>query len=211
MAMSEKEKKQAIGGAGALPLLVALLYGFAPGSWLPFFSHQHNAIRMDEMQVRIDSLTAQVEAARKELARGSVEQLRQKVEEFRGAVRIMRRLVPEAAEVPNLIDDVSSRAKLRGVSVVQFTPLGTENGTPFQVMRYKWAVAGTFDKVGEFLSDVGGLPRIMVPYDVTVGLATAVASRVFSDTSGTVLEVGFQMRAFVKPPATPAAGQGAEQ
>jgi len=111
----------------------------------------------------------------------------------------MRRLVPAAAEVPNLIDDVSSRAKRRGVNVAQFTPLGTDPGKPFETAKYRWSVIGHYDQIGEFLADVGSLPRIMVPYDVTIAAATGVASRVFADSSGALLEVTFQLRAFVKP------------
>lgn len=201
MAMSDKEKKQLIGLIAFLGLAAAGLY------W--YFIHQPATVRFAEMQVRIDSLNTLVDAARKDLARGSVESLRQKVEEYEGAVRIMRRLVPEAAEVANLIDDVTLRAKARGVNVVAFTPLGTEPGTPFHTVRYKWSVAGHFDQVGEFLADVGGLPRIMVPYDVTVGLATGVAGKLYGDSTASLLEVGFQIRTFVKPPATssPAASE----
>src|SRR5687768_8115823 len=101
MAMGEKEKKQLIGLIAFLGIAAAGLY------W--YFVHQPATVRFAEMQVRIDSLNTLVDAARKDLARGSVESLRQKVEEYQSAVGIMRRLVPEAAEVPNLIDDVSSR------------------------------------------------------------------------------------------------------
>ena len=130
--------------------------------------------------------------------------LRQRVQDYQQSVRLMRRLVPEASEVPNLIDDVSSRAKRRGVGVAQFTPLNIEEGSPFQTHRYRWSVVGHYDQVAEFLSDVGSLPRIMVPYDVTVTPASPTDAKVYQDSSGALLQVGFQLRTFVKSVGSPA-------
>src|SRR5262245_29646396 len=110
----------------------------------------------------------------------------------------MRRLVPEGSEVPNLIDDVSSRAKLRGVAIGQLTPLAVEQGSPFQTHRYRFAVLGHYDQIGEFLSDVASLPRIMVPHDVTIQPASQTSQKAFSDTTGALLEANFQLRTFVK-------------
>lgn len=202
MALSEKEKKQAIGAIGALPVVVALLFLVAPATWLPFFSHAQNATRISQLRLRIDSLTLQVDSARRDLARGSVEALRQRVRDYQDAVGLMRRLVPTGGEVPNLIDDVSSRAKRRGVAVAQFVPVGLEEGTPFQTHRFRFSVIGRYDQIGEFLSDVGSLARIMVPYDVTISPANQQAQRTLSDSSGALLEVGFQLRTYVKPPGS---------
>lgn len=190
MALGEKEKKQLLG--------LAIFAAVAAAGAFVYYGHLPNTTKMSDMRVRIDSLSAQVGAARKELAGGSAEALRQRVEEYQGAVKVMRRLVPAAGEVPNLIDDVSSRAKRRGVSVAQFTPLGTEAGAMFETAKYRWSVIGHYDQVGEFLADVGSLPRIMVPYDVTLTPATQTAGRVFEDSTGSLLEVEFQLRAFVK-------------
>jgi len=192
MAMSEKDKKQLTG-------LVAFVAVAAAGLFI-YFVHLPKAEQIAANRRQIDSLTVQVDSARKDLARGSVETLRQRVQDYLQSVKLMRRLVPAAGEVPNLIDDVSSRARRRGVNVAQFTPLGIEDGSPFQTHRYRFSVIGHYDQVGEFLSDVGSLPRIMVPYDVTVTQANPTAGKVYQDSSGALLEVGFQLRTFVKSP-----------
>jgi Tfp pilus assembly protein PilO len=72
---------------------------------------------------------------------------------------------------------------------------------------------GRYDQIGEMLSDIGSLPRIMVPYDVRLSPASSEARRVFGDTTGTLLEVSFQLRTYVKAPpgaAADAAGDGAQ-
>ena len=62
-------------------------------------------------------LEAAIDSAKRELARGSVEDLRKRVEAYRATLAVLRQLVPEQNEVPNLLDDISTRAKIRGVPV----------------------------------------------------------------------------------------------
>ncbi|MBI4422055.1 MAG: type 4a pilus biogenesis protein PilO [Gemmatimonadetes bacterium] len=210
MALSEKDRNFI--GVIALALAVAGLFIFAPPTWLPFFSHQQSAVKITELRVKIDSLNVQIDSARRDLARGSVEALRQRVKDYQDAVVLMRRLVPSAGEVPNLIDDISSRARRRGVGLAQFTPIAEEAGSPFQTNRYRFSVIGRFDPIGEFLSDVGSLPRIMVPYGVTLVPANQQAQQVYGDTTGALLEVGFQLRTYVKRPgAADTTGAGDSQ
>jgi Tfp pilus assembly protein PilO len=199
MALSDKDRKQLTGFVGVLGLLAA-------GAFWQLW-HTPRSAEMDAMQVRLDSLTRQVEAARRDLAEGSVESLRRRVEEYQRAVQVMRRLVPAASDVPNLIDDVSSRAKLRGVNVTQITPLGLADGSPFKTDRYRFSVVGYYDQVGEFLSDVGSLPRIMVPSEVNLSAATPDQTRMFGDTTGALLDVQFNLRTFVKPQSNGANGE----
>ena len=202
MAMSEKDKKQLTGFIGVLGLAAAGAF------W--YFWHSPRAAEMDAVQVRIDSLSGQVDAARRELAQGSVEGLQQRIESYQRAVRVMRQLVPEAADVPNLIDDVSTSAKRRGVNVRELSPLGLSDGTPFQTDRYRFSVVGYYDQIGEFLADVGSLRRIMVASDVNLSLASADAVRQAGDSTGALLEATFNLRTFVKKRAAdPAAAAGA--
>src|SRR5689334_12296386 len=190
MALSDKDKKQLTG-------LAAFVAVVGAGAFI-YFWHMPNAETMTQQRRQIDSLQVQVDSARRDLARGSVESLREKVQSYRQLVRVMRRLVPAASEAPNLIDGVSSRAKVRGVNVAQFTPLGIEEASPFQTHRYRFSVIGHYDQVGELLSDVGSLSRIMVPYDVTVAPAAQSATKVYRDSTGALLETTFMLRTFVK-------------
>ena len=190
MALSDKDKKQLTGFAAFLAIIGA-------GAFI-YFIHMPSAAQITQQRRAIDSLQVQVDSARRDLARGSVENLRDKVRSYQQMVRLMRRLVPSASEVPNLIDGVSSRAKVRGVNVAQFTPLGIEEGSPFQTHRYRFSVIGHYDQIGELLSDVGSLSRIMVPYDVTVAPAAQSATKVYRDSTGALLETTFMLRTFVK-------------
>jgi type IV pilus assembly protein PilO len=121
----------------------------------------------------------------------------------------MRRLVPDRNEVPTLIDDISTKAKVRGVTLGKIQPLTPELGSPFDTYRYRLEVYGHYDQLGEYLADIASLPRIVVPQDVALSSATPATQRLLGDTAGALLLAEFTIRTFVKsssPPPAQAAG-----
>ena len=172
-------------------------------------------------RTEIDSLQRVIDKAKADLASGTVEDLRRKVEEYSSLLGVMRQLVPEKNEVPALIDDISTKAKVRGVTIGRLEPLAVETGAPFDTYRYRLEIIGHYDQLGEFLSDIASLRRIIVPQDVIFKPAQAQAMRLLGDTLGALLEAQFAIRTFVKsaapPPGpagkrpTPRAGAGTPQ
>jgi len=158
-----------------------------------------------------DSLQKIVDAAKADLASGTVEDLRRKVEEYSGSLELMKRLVPDKNEVPTLIDDISTKAKVRGITLGKIQPLTPEIGSPFDTYRYRLEVYGHYDQIGEYLADVASLPRIVVPQEVTLSSAPPATAKLLADTGGSLLLAEFTIRTFVKsssPPPPKAAGAG---
>jgi type IV pilus assembly protein PilO len=147
----------------------------------------------------IAKLESETDKAKKELAKGTVEDLRKKLETYRSSLALLRRLVPDRNEVPNLLDDISTRSKIRGVTLSQVVPQPVENGpAPFDTYKYQLSVIGHYDQIGEWLADVASLQRIIVPQDVSLGVANQQAAKALGDTSGALLEAKLQIRTFVK-------------
>jgi type IV pilus assembly protein PilO len=147
----------------------------------------------------ITKLEAETDKAKKELAKGTVEDLRKKLETYRASLALLRRLVPDRNEVPNLLDDISTRGKIRGVTLSTVIPLPVESGpAPFDTYKYTLSVIGHYDQIGEWLADVASLQRIIVPQDVSLVAANAAAAKALGDTSGALLEAKLQIRTFVK-------------
>src|SRR5213592_2960599 len=159
---------------------------------------------IESAQTEIRSMEAVIAQAKADLASGTVEDLRRKVEEYQAQLSVMRRLVPEKNEVPALIDDISTKSKVRGVTIGRFEPLAVEPGQPFDTYRYRLEILGHYDELGELLSDIASLPRIVVPQEVILKPAQQQAQKVLSDTVGALLEAQFSIRTFVKAPAPPA-------
>ncbi|PYP20649.1 MAG: hypothetical protein DMD54_00560 [Gemmatimonadetes bacterium] len=155
-----------------------------------------------------DSLEKIVEAAKRDLATGSTADLQRRVESYQGSLELMRRLVPDKNEVPTLIDDISTKAKVRGVTLGKIQPLTPEPGSPFDTYRYRLEVYGHYDQLGEYLADIASLPRIVVPQDVTLSSASPAAQKLLADTAGALLLAEFSIRTFVKAagPVTPRPG-----
>jgi type IV pilus assembly protein PilO len=147
----------------------------------------------------IAKLEAETDKAKKELAKGTVDDLRKKLETYRSSLALLRRLVPERNEVPNLLDDISTRGKIRGITLSQVVPQPVEAGpAPFDTYKYQLSVIGHYDQIGEWLADVASLQRIIVPQDVSLAVANQQAAKALGDTSGALLEAKLQIRTFVK-------------
>lgn len=193
----------------ALLVLVALAGGYF--FWTKV--HTPQSTRITAANLEADSLQAIVVAAKRDLANGSIEDLRRRVEEYRGSLEVMRRLVPERNEVPTLIDDISTKAKVRGVTLGKIQPLSPEPGSPFDTYRYRLEVYGHYDQIGEYLADIASLSRIIVPEDVSLSPAPPATQKLLGDTLGALLISEFSIRTFVKssgpPPGTPAGGRRA--
>ncbi len=192
MAMVQKERTQLFG------LLIAMGVGMPVAAWVYWRNPKVEEVR--QIQFQIDSLQARIDTARADLAQGTVESLRATVAQYGEALRVMREFVPAEHEVVGLIDSVASRAQLRGVALISINALPTEAEPPFQVIRNQVTVLGPYDEIGEFLSDIASLRRLMVPYDVSVQVADA------TDLQGLLVEEGrtylrstFNIRTFVKP------------
>jgi type IV pilus assembly protein PilO len=192
MAMSERDKKQIMWLMMLLPL--AAIAGY----WM--LLREPKTVQITELRVGIDSLTRGIDSARRELASGTVEQVRQRVADFEAGLVLMRELVPTDNEVAQLINDISDRAKLRNVHVGDLSPMGYEDAGTYRVARYRFSVLGHYDDLGAFLSDIASLRRIMVPHQLTLSVAPEQAASARGDTTGSMLQAAFQLRAFVKHP-----------
>src|SRR6478609_6117641 len=197
----------ALSSQKAAPVLVVMLAGLVgyiayTGAVIESLGMSGLSARKDQIVAIKDTigrLEAATDSAKKELAKGTVEDLRKRLDTYRGSLALLRRLVPERNEVPNLLDDISTRSKIRGVTLSQVVPLPVEPGpAPFDTYKYNMSVIGHYDAIGQFLADVSSLQRIIVPYDLSVTAAQQNAAKALNDTSVSLLEAKFQVRTFVK-------------
>jgi Tfp pilus assembly protein PilO len=199
MALLDSNRSKAI-----VAILITVLLGYMiySGDGLSTFGMTGLKSKQDRAKALTDSLVvikASTDSAKRDLARGSVEELKQKTDAYRVTLEALRQLVPDQNEVPGLIDAISTRAKVRGVHVASLTPQPVESGpAPFDTYRYQISVLGHYDQIGEFLTDVAGLKRIIVPIDISLVAAAPGSARALGDTSRSMLEARFIVKTFVK-------------
>ncbi|HEY5939603.1 MAG TPA: type 4a pilus biogenesis protein PilO, partial [Gemmatimonadales bacterium] len=192
----------AISNEKATPMLLLLLAGIV--GYCAYTGTVINLVGMNGLAAgrvhvaavrdTINLFEAATDSAKKELARGSVADVRKRLETYRSSLLLLRRLVPERNEVPNLLDDISTRSKIRGVTLSQVVPQPVSPGpAPFDTYSYNMSVIGKYDQIGQFMADVASLQRIIVPYNLSVGAANAQSAKALGDSTGSMLEAKFQV------------------
>lgn len=200
MALTERDRRQ------LLTLLIVIAIGASAAFW--FLWREPKVAEAEVLQMEVDSLEARIDAAKRDLAQGTVEQLNERIASYERALGLMRQLVPTDNEVPQLIDDIAARASLRGVNIAEFARQSQEPTGAFETYRYRLSVFGHYDGIGEFLSDVASLPRIMVPYEVSLTPAAPPQAQLYADTTGALLQANFMLRTFVKSPTAGGSSDG---
>lgn len=150
---------------GFVAIALAVLY------WMYPYASKNAQIALDE--TRITTLEDANQRAAREFASGSIEVLRAQAAENRSALTVMRRLVPTGNEVPALLEEVSTAARRAGLDVGGVVPEAVIQGDRFDTYRYTITIIGGYHQFGEFLANVGSLPRIVAPVNFSVATGTA--------------------------------------
>ena len=128
-------------------------------------------VELGTLEVRVDSLEVGNDRARAEMAKGSAADLQAQADQYARDLEIMRQLVPTGNEVPALLEQVSTSARRTGLDLSAVEPQPVIEGEIFDTYRYKIALTGGFHAVGEFLTNVGSLTRIVAPMNLSLAPA----------------------------------------
>ncbi|HEY0931453.1 MAG TPA: type 4a pilus biogenesis protein PilO [Gemmatimonas sp.] len=155
---------------------VKLLIGFAGIAlavlyWMYPHTAKDEQLALDE--ARISVIEGANQRAAREFASGSIETLRTQAAENRSALTVMRRLVPTGNEVPALLEEVSTAARRAGLDVGGVVPEPVIIGDRFDTYRYTVTIIGGYHQFGEFLANVGSLPRIVAPVNFSIASGAA--------------------------------------
>jgi type IV pilus assembly protein PilO len=198
--MTKREKSLVGFGVGAVVLLVFYWY----------FLYKPKAAEMAVTQAHVDSLDKKNQQAKADIAQGSLAKLRAQSAEYEQSLRVMRQLVPRSNEVPALLEDISTAARRVGLDLATVEPMPVLPGEQFDTYRYKLAVIGGYHPVGQFLSNMGSLNRIIAPVTMQIKLhpiADKTKARVKKGES--VIDTEFQVQTYVArtTPYVPPAGK----
>lgn len=186
--MTKRERIMA--GLGFVAVLILAAY------W--YFLYKPKAAELDAQQIHVDSLEKKNQQARADIAQGSLQKLRAQAAEYEQSLRVMRQLVPRSNEVPALLEDISTAARRVGLDLATVEPMPVLPGEQFDTYRYKLAVIGGYHPVGQFLSNVGSLNRIIAPVTMAIKLhnvADKTKARVKKDES--MIDTEFQVQTYV--------------
>lgn len=177
---------------GILPLLLVAAY-------YQFF-HGKIATEVEGLETRYEELQSKNAAASALASPAAIQQLQQKLALFENHMKRLEELIPAREEVPQLLNDISLRARDSGVELALMRPTGEEAGQYYTKQSYDIRVLGSYHSIGRYLAQVASLPRIVTPSDVRV-IKLPVQSSNLRD-SGVRLQADFKIHTYVIPPDT---------
>ncbi len=184
------KREQMLLGIGAAAVLLLGAY------W--YFLYRPKSDELTVMQARVDSLDQRNQQAKADIAQGSLQKLKAQSVEYEQSLKVMRQLVPRSNEVPALLEDISTAARRVGLDLASVEPMPVLPGEQFDTYRYKLGVIGGYHPVGQFLSNVGSLNRIIAPVTMAIKLhpiADKTKARVKKGES--LIDTEFQVQTYV--------------
>jgi len=179
--------------------LAALYWNFV---WSP------KQVELVALETRLDTLDARNASARARIAQGTAAELEAQAAAFSRDLEVMRLLVPTGNELPSLLEQVSTAARREGLDIASVEPQPVVQGETFDTYKYKVSVTGPYHALGEFLTNVGSLTRIVTPVNLTLNLSqNKNANAVKLAPEGTAaIESRFEIQTYVIRTAPPAQG-----
>jgi type IV pilus assembly protein PilO len=125
----------------------------------------------DELAIvatRVATLDSINRLAKMDVAKGNAATMKAEGDEFARELTVLRHFVPTSNEVPPLLESISNAARRAGLELSTVAPDGVVNGDQFDTYKYRLSVTGPYHQVGAFLANIGSLPRIISPINLTL-------------------------------------------
>lgn len=192
-----------------LLLAVGILMVIGAGAYWYFVDDPQNT-ELHTKVVHIDSLNAQNQRAKAQLARGSVAKIKAEADSMRANLDLLRTLVPAGSEVPALIDQVSNAARRVKLDLGAIDPMPVIEGTMFDTYRYKLKMTGAYHEIGQVLTNIASLNRVVAPINLSMIPSGAATVKVIAGQQALIAT--FEIQTYVvrtAPPKAPPAAKAA--
>ncbi len=154
----DPKQKQAL---AVIAVSLVVLY-FANSLW---YTGATEAVEAQE--ARVENMQAQNRTAQA-LAIRAGQDTEERMALYERHIAQLERLIPESAEVPALMDEISTVEREVGVTVDMMRPEAEEPGDFYTKQTFQMRVFGEFHDVARFLTRIASLSRILTPIDVSV-------------------------------------------
>lgn len=180
-------------------MLAVGIVGLAIAGAYYYLAYTPKVLEIETLTARVERLDANNNRAKAVVARGTVEDVRLQAAEMRDNLEMMRTLIPASNEVPALLDQILGAARRTGLDFSNFQPTATQQGEQFDTYRFRMSVQGSYHQIGELLTAIGSLRRIIAPINVTLTRAatsTRRGARV-SSAEEPLLNAAFDIQTYV--------------
>ena len=98
----------------------------------------------------------------------NLEAYRQQIEEIKDTFGILLQQLPDKTEVPELLIEITQAGIGRGLQFEQFKPQNRRVADFYAELPINLRVVGTYHELGNFISDLAALPRIVTIGDLVL-------------------------------------------
>ena len=146
------------------------------------------------LETRLTTLETQNRTAQILTEQNGEGAVQRQLAEYRDRLMRVEGLIPSSEELPDLLDAISTEAQRTGVELALIQPTGAVAEEFYTRRTYDLAVLGSYHQIGEFLTRVGSLPRIITPTDLNLTVRDEV-----SRSGDPRLEARFAIETYVLP------------
>jgi type IV pilus assembly protein PilO len=148
-------------------------------------------------ETRLEKLDRENNRAKALLARGTVEEMQAESKLLQDNLDLIRTLIPAGNEVPALLDQILGAARRVGLEQDSFVPGAVVEGEVFDTYRYRLSFNGTYHQIGELLSAIGSLRRIIAPVNLSLTPAPEGSSSLRVAPGEQILNANFDIQTYV--------------
>lgn len=177
---------------GALPIIALVGY-------YQFWHVSKVVPPIEELQTRYEELDTKNQTARDQASPASMRMMQQKLALFDNHIKRLEELIPQREEEPQLLNQMSLRARDAGLEIALFKPVaGSEEVGQFYTRKsYDMRVVGTYHAIGRYFGQIGSLPRIVNATDVRI---EREPNQPANRPAGLRLVANFKIHTYVIPP-----------
>jgi type IV pilus assembly protein PilO len=145
-------------------ILVGIIFLFVAGGGTWYFVMRDGIPALERVQRQEQDLRGTLES--KQRLAANLDAYRQQLAEVERSFGTMLRQLPGRTEIPNLLVDISQTGLAAGLDERLFQPMNEIPQESYAELPIKIQLAGTYHELGNFVSGVAALPRIVTLHDV---------------------------------------------
>jgi type IV pilus assembly protein PilO len=146
-------------------LIVLIFLAVAIGGTY-YFVYTSQVPELEKVQQEEQTLKAGFEVKQRKAA--NLEDYKLQLAEIESSFGTMLRQLPGKTEVPSLLVDISQTGLAAGLQEELFQPVGEVRKEFYAELPIKIRLRGKYHSMGEFVSEIAGLPRIVTLHDFEI-------------------------------------------
>lgn len=152
-----------------LAVCAALLFA---GYW---FDTQHQQAELERVAAEEAGLWSTFEIKQKKAV--NLDAYKAQMVEMKESFGTMLRQLPSKNEVPDLLEDITQKGLASGLEFKLFKPNKEVPQEFYAILPITLDVTGSYNSLGEFVSGVAALPRIVTIHDIQLSISDKVTRR----------------------------------